>query len=81
MVATGDGKFQVTEERAAVVREMFQLRADGMGVRAITRELNRRKIPPFSKKPWGCSTVWKPSLRRSHFPLPSVASLTRYSAL
>jgi DNA invertase Pin-like site-specific DNA recombinase len=41
---------RVNEEKAAVVREIFEMAANGMGKRLIARELNRRKVPTFG---WG----------------------------
>ena len=58
---------RVNEERAAIVREIFQLAASGLGKRMIARVLNERGIPPFRGKSWGHSYIGK--LLHSRAPL------------
>lgn len=41
--------FDVDEKRAAVVRQIFQMSADGVGVNTITRHLNEAGVSPFAK--------------------------------
>jgi DNA invertase Pin-like site-specific DNA recombinase len=42
-------EFQVIEERAEVVRSIFQDSADGIGTHTITRRLNARRVPTFGR--------------------------------
>lgn len=61
----GDGvRYEIHEEQAAVVREIFELRAAGQGVRAIARKLNARAVPsPWAGRrgtgSWGIGSVQK----------------------
>jgi DNA invertase Pin-like site-specific DNA recombinase len=50
---------RVNEERADVVRMIFEMAASGMGKRLITRRLNERNIPTFGATNWAHSTVQK----------------------
>ncbi len=55
-------EYAINEEQAAVVRRIFELRAEGEGYRAIARILNREKVPsPRAGKrgtgSWGYSSV------------------------
>ena len=43
-----NGKFQIIKDRAEVVRHIFEQNATGIGAFKITRDLNSRKVPPFS---------------------------------
>ena len=43
------GKFVVVQKRAAVVRRIFELAADGMGLESIARTFNTERIPTFGK--------------------------------
>jgi DNA invertase Pin-like site-specific DNA recombinase len=45
---TPDGKRVAIPERAKVVKEIFRLAADGYGVIAIAKKLNRDEVPAFS---------------------------------
>jgi DNA invertase Pin-like site-specific DNA recombinase len=58
------GRFEVLEERAAVIRDIFESSAAGLGIYAITERLNRTGVRPFggSRGPghgWHCSYVCK----------------------
>ena len=50
--------FQVLEDRAALVRRIFQMSIDGIGQASIARILNQEKVPVFGKnKGWHLSYV------------------------
>jgi DNA invertase Pin-like site-specific DNA recombinase len=56
--------FEVIEERAAIVRDVFERAANGQGIYTITARLNRDKVKPFGGtrgpgKSWHCSYVSK----------------------
>jgi len=54
------GEFVVIEERARVVRAMFEDHASGLGIYLIVKRLNQEKVPTFARSPtWGFSTVAK----------------------
>jgi DNA invertase Pin-like site-specific DNA recombinase len=58
-------RWEVDEEKAALVREMFQMRRDGWSLFAIAKELNGRGIWPPRKARDGGHGYWRPSsLRR-----------------
>jgi len=45
--------FEIIEERAAVVRRIYQMSIDGIGQESIARKLNQEKVPAFGKgKGW-----------------------------
>ena len=51
--------YQVVNTEAEVVRMMFDgYTRQGFSIEAITRELNQRRIPTRSGRPWLRSTVW-----------------------
>lgn len=50
------GKFQVIEERAALVRRMFNMYLEGTGPSGIAKEFNREGL-----KPWGIGALWHES--------------------
>ncbi|MFP5513744.1 MAG: recombinase family protein [Alphaproteobacteria bacterium] len=52
-----DGKFEVIPGRAEVVREMFQLTAEGIGRERLCRILNQRVIPGPAGGQWGLTSV------------------------
>jgi DNA invertase Pin-like site-specific DNA recombinase len=55
-----DGKFVVIPERAAVVRRIFHMAADGWGIVAIAQKLTQEEVPPFGRAPyWASSYVAK----------------------
>jgi DNA invertase Pin-like site-specific DNA recombinase len=51
--------YEIIPERAAIVRRIFHLAADGMGKRTITKTLNKEGIPTWGGKSWYDSHVWK----------------------
>lgn len=51
---TRDRKFRVIPERGELVREIYQMAADGLGTRAIAMRLNARKVPTWGK--WRAKT-------------------------
>jgi hypothetical protein len=52
------GRWEVIEDKAAVVREIFRLCIDGHGLHAICHELNKRGIPAIGRGGhWVCSYV------------------------
>lgn len=58
-------RWEIDEEKAALVREMFQMRRDGMSLFAIAKEFNVRGIWPPRKARDGGHGYWRPSsLRR-----------------
>lgn len=53
-----DGRPEIVEEEAEIVREIYRLFLDGKGFREIARILTERQIPtPAGKTTWACSTV------------------------
>ena len=50
---------RVNEKRATTVQTIFEMAAEGMGKRLITRRLNEKKIPTFGVERWAHSTVSK----------------------
>lgn len=58
-------RWEIDEKEAALVREMFQMRRDGMSLFAVAKELNGRGILPPRKARNGGPGYWRPSsLRR-----------------
>jgi DNA invertase Pin-like site-specific DNA recombinase len=58
-------RWHIDEEKATLVREMFQMRRDGMSLFAIAKEFNGRGIWPPRKARDGGHGYWRPSsLRR-----------------
>ncbi len=62
----GEPYYELDEERAEVIRLIFQLKLDGHGLGAITNELVRRGIPPMGNRKlstgemkWQVSTIRK----------------------
>lgn len=52
--------FIVIEERAAIIRDIFKMTADGVGKTKIVDDLNNKGVKPFSKaKRWHASYVQK----------------------
>jgi len=59
-LTTDRSKFEVIEERAAVVRRIFDEAASGIGTYTIVRRLNESKVPTFmGRGGWQNSTVNK----------------------
>lgn len=54
-----DGKFEVIEERAAIIRKIFKDCSDGIGQTRIVADLNRAGIPAFRGDGWHRSYVQK----------------------
>lgn len=55
-----DGKFEIVQERAAVVRRIFELAISGMGAIRIARTLNEEGVEPFGRSSgWHVSYVRK----------------------
>ena len=53
-----NGRPEIVEEEAVIVRRIYQLFLDGKGMREIARTLTDDSIPtPFHKKNWHCSTI------------------------
>jgi len=54
-----DGRYEVIEDKAAVVREIFDLTVNGVGIYSITKTLNARGVLPLSGrgKEWNRSSV------------------------
>lgn len=50
-----EARYMLIPERAAVVRQIFNLAIDGLGVRLIAQKLTTDNVPPFGKKPWTIS--------------------------
>ena len=64
-------EYRVNPEQAAIVREIFERYARGDGLKAIVKELNRRRIPPPTAGrrgtgSWSPSAVWS-MLRRDRY--------------
>jgi site-specific DNA recombinase len=60
-----DGKVVVVEPQAAVVRMVFEWRAEGRSLRHMARDLNDRGIPAQQGGKWRTSAVWR--LYRNRF--------------
>ncbi len=52
-----DGKLEINEEEAKVVKEIFERYANGEGLRLICYSLNERGIKPRRAKHWSTSTL------------------------
>lgn len=52
-------QFQVQEDRAKVVRRVFQLAIDGYGKAVTAKTLNTEGVPSFKGKTWGTSSIDK----------------------
>jgi DNA invertase Pin-like site-specific DNA recombinase len=49
--------YVINEEKARIVRDIFQWTLDGYGREAIAKRLNEARIPSFKGKTWGGSSV------------------------
>jgi DNA invertase Pin-like site-specific DNA recombinase len=59
-------KFKINKERAAVIRQIFEWSAKGLGIYTITKRLNQTKTPTFGlAKCWVRSSVAKILLSRA----------------
>ena len=55
-----DGRIEVLEDRAAVVRRIFALTLEGQGKEAVSRTLNEEGVPPFGRAGhWHTSYIQK----------------------
>jgi site-specific DNA recombinase len=62
-----DGKLDLGDPaEIAIVRDIFQMRQDGMGFKRIAQVLNERKVPTPQKSLWGSQTI-KYILRRETY--------------
>ena len=52
-----DGKLEKNKEEQEVIRNIKQLRASGLSLREIARELNRRLVPTKKNGIWQAGTV------------------------
>ncbi|MBM5366842.1 recombinase family protein [Vibrio parahaemolyticus] len=69
----GEPYYELDEERAEVVRLIFQLKLDGHGLGAITNELVRRGIPPMGNRKLSTGEMkWQVSTVRKWLSSPSV---------
>ncbi|WP_250501679.1 recombinase family protein [Caballeronia sp. AZ7_KS35] len=56
----GNGEFEVVEDRASVVRQVFQWTLNGQGKEAIARTLNEQGVSPFGRAShWHASYIHK----------------------
>lgn len=62
-----DGSFEVREDRAAVVRQIFEWTLRGHGKAAIARKLNQKEVAPF-----GSAAGWHPSYIQKIIHNPAV---------
>ena len=61
-------RYEIIEDRAEVVKRVYELASGGMGLLAIAQKLNREKVPTFgSSAAWGRSFILK--LLRSEAPV------------
>lgn len=69
----GEPYYELDEERAEVVRLIFQLKLDGHGLGAITNELVRRGIPPMGNRKLSTGEMkWQVSTIRKWLSSPTV---------
>lgn len=55
------GQIEIIKDRAKVVSEIYELSLSGLGRRAITKQLNQRKIPIWSSSKRNKSGLWTDS--------------------
>ena len=61
------GEYKIIEERAAIVRRIFEQTASGIGRIALAKRLNQNNVPPFSQREQGINrkdaklTMWHAS--------------------
>ena len=71
------GTFEVKKDATAVVRRVFQMARDGMGVRAIAEQLNREGVPVLGRKVFkGRPVVWSETV--VYYLLTSKAVIGEY---
>ncbi|HJZ56807.1 MAG TPA: recombinase family protein, partial [Gemmataceae bacterium] len=57
--APGEVRFELIQQRAVVVRQVFQMAIDGMGVSLIAKRLNDEKVPVIGRKVFkGRPVIW-----------------------
>lgn len=61
------GKFELLEDKAAVVQRIFEMHLDGAGQNTIAYTLNEEKVPPF-----GRAEIWHRSYIKKILESPSV---------
>ncbi len=66
-----DGKFEIIEERAQVVRDIYEWCAEGYGFQAITKLLND-SVEPWTKPHKKTTATWKPGYIRDILTKPHV---------
>lgn len=71
LTGTKDGKFEVIEERAQVIRDIYEWCAEGYGFQAITKRLNDT-IEPWTKPQRKTTATWKPGYIRDILMKPHV---------
>lgn len=59
-----DGNFEVNQERAVIVKEIFDMVLSGKGTPAVAKELNARGIPTGTKRNDGSPGVWSSHMIR-----------------
>jgi hypothetical protein len=55
--AAGDGSFRIVPKEAIIVRRIFELAAEGKGVRIITKDLNASGAQTRKARPWSMVTI------------------------
>jgi site-specific DNA recombinase len=53
----GEGRLEVDDEQAAVVRSIFNRAREGLGPGPVARRLNAEQVPGPTGKPWNRQTV------------------------
>ncbi|MBD8699305.1 recombinase family protein [Sphingomonas sp. CFBP 13714] len=71
LIGERDGKFEVNEERAQVVRDIYTWCADGLGFQAIAKLLNDT-VEPWTKPHRKSHATWKPGYIRDILTKPVV---------
>lgn len=71
LTGTKDGKFEVIEERAQVIRNIYSWCAEGYGFQAITKLLNH-SVTPWTKPQKKNEATWKPGYIRDILTKPLV---------
>jgi DNA invertase Pin-like site-specific DNA recombinase len=67
-----DGQWQVIDERAAVVRRIYQMTAEGAGQNAVAAALNGERVPTFGDGPRKPASHWHRSYVVKLLRSPSV---------
>jgi hypothetical protein len=58
-------RLQINEPEAAIVRDIFQMAADGLSLRGIAKRLNAQGIPPSRPRAGKRYATWCPSAIRA----------------